>query len=172
MEFSNTQIFAENLPKIDTINLKPISRHYLKIIFFNRLFIYIILLGLLFVLKTFIEEDGFQHNFWYVFVTALGVCFINLVIALLAFKKRKYAVREQDLVYAKGLIVNYLTTVPISRIQHVEVSRSWLERYLNLASLKIFTAGEAGGDLKINGLSNLEAQQINDFISSQINGDS
>jgi membrane protein YdbS with pleckstrin-like domain len=59
--------------------------------------------------------------------------------------------------------------VPISRIQHIEESRSWLARKLNLATLKIFTAGESGSDLKIDGLPHEEAKQINDFLSTRVN---
>ena len=51
-----------------------------------------------------------------------------------------------------------------NRVQHVEVSQSWLERYLKLASLKIYTAGESGGDLKIRGLENETAQSMNATI--------
>lgn len=170
MQFSNSQIFSDDLPKIDTVELKPISGHYLKIIFFNKLISFGILFSILFFLKQLIEEDGFQENFPYVILFAIGFCILNLTISILAFKKRKYAIREQDVIYAKGLIVNYLTTVPISRIQHVEVSRSWLERRLGLASLKIYSAGESGSDMKISGLSIEEAKKINDFISVKING--
>lgn len=170
MQFSNSQIFTDDLPKIDAVDLKPISKQYLKIIAFNKLILFGILFSALFALKQLIEEDGFQDNFQYVILFAIGFCILNLIVSLLAFKKRKYAIRENDVIYAKGLIINYLTTVPIIRIQHVEVSRSWLERRLALASLKIYSAGESGSDMKISGLSVGEAKQINDFISAKING--
>lgn len=78
--------------------------------------------------------------------------------------------REHDVVYAKGLLVHSITTVPISRIQHVEESRSWLARHFGLATLKIFTAGEAGSDLSIKGLPYIEAKQIKEIISDKVNG--
>ena len=40
----------------------------------------------------------------------------------------------------------------------------------HLVSLSVFTAGDSSDDLKIRGLLKEEADQINDFISSQIDG--
>ncbi|WP_178985671.1 PH domain-containing protein [Winogradskyella helgolandensis] len=170
MTFTNPQIQVEDLPNIEDVALKPISKSYLKIIALNSLALYSLVLGGVFGLKYLIKEDGYQANFWYVFLGVLIICIINFIISILAFKKRKYAVRGFDVIYAKGLIVHSVTTVPISRIQHVEESRSWLARHFGLSTLKIFTAGEAGSDLSIKGLPHLEAKGINDFISSQVNG--
>jgi membrane protein YdbS with pleckstrin-like domain len=66
--------------------------------------------------------------------------------------------------------VNSISAVPISRIQHLEISRSWLAIKFELATLKIFTAGESGIDLSIDGLNYNEAKQINDFLSRKVNG--
>ncbi|SDI23569.1 PH domain-containing protein [Winogradskyella thalassocola] len=170
MTFINPQIQIEDLPNVEDAVLKPISKSYLKIIALNGLVVYSLILGTLFGVRHLIKEDGFQDNFWYVFFGVLGLCIINFIISILAFKKRKYAVRGHDVIYAKGLIVHSITTVPISRIQHVEESRSWLARQFGLSTLKIFTAGESGSDLSIKGLHHLEAKGINDFISSEVNG--
>jgi membrane protein YdbS with pleckstrin-like domain len=171
MNFTNLQIQTESLPKIEDLVLKPISKSYLKIIALNKLALYIGLFGLAFGVKYILEKkEDIQLNLWYVLSVILGFCIVNFIFSVLAFKKRKYAIREHDVVYAKGLIVNSITTVPISRIQHVEESRSWLARHFGLSTLKIFTAGEAGSDLSINGLDHLEAKGVNDFISTKVNG--
>ena len=171
MNFTNLQIQTENLPKVEGLVLKPISKSYFKIIMLNKLAIYAGLIGLVFGLKYVIEKkEEFQLNLYYMLSAVVVFCIFNFIISLLAFKKRKYAMREHDVVYAKGLIVHSITTVPISRIQHVEESRSWLARYFGLSTLKIFTAGEAGSDLSIKGLPHLEAKQIKEIISDKVNG--
>lgn len=171
MNFTNLQIQTEQLPKVEDVILKPISKSYLKIILLNKLALYIGIIGLAFGLKYIIEnKEEVQLNLWYI-LSALVVLYIfNFIISLLAFKKRKYAIREHDVIYSKGLIVHSITTVPISRIQHVEESRSWLARFFGLSTLKIFTAGEAGSDLSIKGLPHLEAKQIKEIISDKVNG--
>ncbi len=171
MNFTNFQIQTESLPKIEDLVLKPISKSYFKIIVLNKFAIYIGLIVLVFAAQYILEEkEDIQINIWYMLSVVLGFCILNIIFSLLAFKTRKYAIREHDVVYAKGLIVNSITTVPISRIQHVEESRSWLARHFGLSTLKIFTAGEAGSDLSIDGLHHLEAKDINDFISTKVNG--
>lgn len=171
MNFTNLQIQSESLPQIEDVVLKPISKAYLNIIALNKLVLYATLFALVFVANYFIERnEDIQFNIWYAFAAVFAFCILNFFISILAFKKRKYAVREHDVIYAQGLIIHSITTVPISRIQHVEESRSWLARHFGLATLNIFTAGEAGSDLSIKGLPHLEAQQINDLISSKING--
>jgi len=171
MNFTNQQIQIENLPKVEDVVLKPISKSYLKIIALNKLAIYIGLIGLVIGLKYGTEhKEVVGLNLWYMLSAVVVFCILNFIISLLAFKKRKYAIREQDVVYAKGLIIHSITTVPITRIQHVEETRSWLARAFGLSTLKIFTAGEAGSDLSIKGLPHLEAKQIKDIISDKVNG--
>jgi membrane protein YdbS with pleckstrin-like domain len=127
MNFSNLHIQTESLPKVEDLVLKPISKSYLKIIAINRLALYIGLFGLAFGVKYVLEKkEAIEVNLVYILLLVLIFCVLNFIISVLAFKKRKYAIREHDVVYSKGLIVQSLTTVPISRIQHVEESRSWL----------------------------------------------
>lgn len=168
--FSNQQINFDTLPSLDDVELKPISKQYLKIIVINRVFYYGLFIAALFLAKSMVMNLHFQSAFWYLFSIGVLLCAINFVSAILAFKKRKYAIREQDVIYSKGLLVNSISAVPISRIQHLEISRSWLARRFNLATLKIFTAGESGIDLRIDGLNYVEAKQINDFLSRRVNG--
>jgi membrane protein YdbS with pleckstrin-like domain len=170
MNFSNTQIHSETFPNIEDVVLKPISKQYLTIIIINNILKYAAIFGVLLAGQYIVKNDILQNNYRYLFLIVFLFCACHFILALLAFKKLKYAIREHDVIYAKGLIVNSITTVPISRIQHTETSRSWLARKFHLATLNIYTAGESGSDLSIKGLPNDEAQQINDFLSDKVNG--
>lgn len=171
MNFQNLQLQTENLPKVETVVLKPISKSYFKIIVLNKLTLYTGLIGFVFIFRYFIEKnEDVEINIWYLLPIILVFCVLNFIVSVLAFKKRKYAIRAHDVIYSKGLIIHSMITVPISRIQHVEESRSWLARHFGLSTLKIFTAGEAGSDLSIKGLPHLEAKQIKEIISEKING--
>ncbi|MGB3608589.1 PH domain-containing protein [Psychroserpens sp.] len=170
MEFSNNQIQIDNLPNLDAVELKPVSKHYKNIIILNSTLSYTIIFGLLMTGKYTISEPTFQQYFILILVIVVILCLSHLIISLLAFKKLKYAIREHDVIYAKGLLIQSLTTVSISRIQHTETSRSWLARQFQLATLNIYTAGESGSDLSIKGLPQEEAKQVNDFLSEKVNG--
>ncbi|WP_026755698.1 PH domain-containing protein [Sediminibacter sp. Hel_I_10] len=170
--FTNLQIDLEAIPNLEDVVLKPISKRYLNVILVNKILLFGALYTALFLGKWFADDVLFLDYFWYLFLVLSIFVIGNIVVSVLAFYKRKYAIREKDVIYSKGLLVHKLTTVPISRIQHIEESRSWLARQFQLASIKIFTAGESGSDLSIHGLPEDEAAYINDFLSSKVNGDS
>jgi len=169
MEFTNSQIELQNIPKIEDVLLKPISKKYLNIIIINKTILFSVLFIVLFILKLVIDDNEVQAVFWYAFFVLVLISIANFIISVMGFKKRKYAVREHDVIYSKGLLFHSITTVPIHRIQHIEESRSWLARQFGLAALNIYTAGESGSDLSIKGLPHDEAKQIKEFISSKVN---
>jgi membrane protein YdbS with pleckstrin-like domain len=62
-----------------------------------------------------------------------------------------------------------MTTVPFSRIQHVEIDEKPISRLFGLSSLSVYTAGDSSNDLDVTGIKNEEALRIKEFISSKIN---
>lgn len=168
--FSNSQVDTSSIPSLSDVTLKPISSKYIRIIIINKVAFFSIFFTILFAMKWFVDDEELQYGLPYAILIVLIIFLLNLLIGILAFKKRKYALRERDIIYSKGLIVNSTTTVPIKRIQHIEEVRSWLSRRFGLATLKIFTAGESGSDLSIQGLPANEAKRIHDYISEKVNG--
>lgn len=166
--FSNKQIQLSDIPSIQDIELSPVSSSFFWIILFNWSLVFLILFCAFSFTYYFADNSPFERFYFEICGGIIGLYLFFLIISFMALKKRQYALREKDVVYSKGLVVFTLITVPISRIQHVEESRSFLERQFNLATLKIFTAGDAGSDLSIRGLAHKEAKIINDFISSRI----
>ena len=65
---------------------------------------------------------------------------------------KKYALRERDISYKSGLLIKKITTVPFSRIQHVEIDEKPISRLFGLASLSVYTAGDSSDDLVVKGL--------------------
>ena len=93
-------------------------------------------------------------------ITAFGI----------GFSRRKYVLRDKDVTYKSGVLIKKITTVPFSRIQHVEISEAPISRLFKLASLNVFTAGDSSNDLVIKGIKKEEALKIKEFINLQING--
>ena len=169
--FTNAQIEIETLPKLEEVSLQAISRKYLNIILINKFIIFAVVYGALFIAKMFASDVLFTENIWnFIIALTLNLNF-KLVFTVIAYNKRKYALREKDVIYSKGLLFLKTTVVPISRIQHIEETRTWLARQFGLASLKLFTAGDSGTDLSINGLTTDEAKRINDFLSAKIDAE-
>ncbi|MCC1485351.1 PH domain-containing protein [Winogradskyella immobilis] len=168
--FTNSQIDITTLPKLEDLKLEPISPKYFTIIIINVLVTYLSFIGALVVLKYFIEDDdGFHSVFWYIIVVLILASISQMIIYKLGFKKRKYALREKDIIYSSGYIVNNTTTLPLNRIQHLEITRSFMARRLGLATLKIYSAGESGGDIAIKGLPNAIAEKQYAHLTSVLN---
>ena len=87
---------------------------------------------------------------------------------IIGFSKRKYALRDNDISYKSGVFVKTMTTVPFSRIQHVEIDQGPISRFLGLSSLTVFTAGDSSSDLEISGIQNEQALKIKEFISAKV----
>ena len=105
----------------------------------------------------------------YVYLGVAGICLLVLMFLLLGFSKRKYAIREKDISYSKGVLVHSVTTIPFARVQHIELDERLFSRVFKLATIQIYTAGESGSDLRISGIPKIEALKIKEYITSFIN---
>lgn len=169
MNTYTNNIIAE-LPDIMKVNFLRIDKNYLKVILINIFLFFIpILVGLIFLITYNLNEFIPEYTFYFYLVYVLILSWV-LFISIIGFPKRKYAIREKDISYKSGVFFKKITTVPFSRIQHVEIDEGPLMRLFKIATLSVFTAGDSSDDLKVKGLKKEEAIRIKEFISSQING--
>ena len=75
-----------------------------------------------------------------------------------------YAVREDDLVVRRGVLVRRLTVVPYGRMQFIDVTAGPFERAFGLATVQLHTAA-AATDARIPGLDAAEAARLRDRLS-------
>ncbi|WP_158838546.1 PH domain-containing protein [Polaribacter sp. L3A8] len=160
---------VSNFPSITEIIFKPINKKYLKVILLNVILTFsAILIGLFLAdyFNVFEKTSKYVYLFYIVFIV---VYFVVSLLFYVSFKKRKYAVREKDITYKSGVFFIKLTTVPFSRIQHIEVDEGLFSRFFKLASISVFTAGDSKDDLVIKGIAKETALEIKEFISTKIN---
>ncbi|MEN8886743.1 MAG: PH domain-containing protein [Winogradskyella sp.] len=167
--FSNTQIEIADLPKSEDLNLNFISPKYFKIILFNTILVYALFVAAFLTFNLVADEPEVKTAFWYFLGVACMLCAISILFYGVGFKKRKYAMREKDITYSQGYLVNKTVTLPYNRIQHIEIARSFLARKLGLSTLKIYSAGQSGGDLAIKGLPEDIAETQYAFLTKIIN---
>ena len=112
-----------------------------------------------------------------VFVAALGplagAIGLAVVIVLGAgsswFVRRRYRAwryqeRHEDLIVARGVMVQRLSVVPYGRMQFVEVTAGPVERLFHLSTVKLHTAA-AASDARIPGLEPAEASRLRDRLT-------
>lgn len=90
----------------------------------------------------------------------------QLVNALFAFRRVRaigYILRDDDLLFRRGIMFERIVAVPYGRLQLVDVTRGPLLRALGLATLKFVTASAATG-VNLPGLLNEDAEALRDRL--------
>lgn len=100
----------------------------------------------------------------YIVVALLTLWLLMMVYRVLAYRCLAYAIRQQDIAVSSGVVYRRLVVQPLSRLQHVEVSRGPLERLFGLATLRLFSAGGAAHSLAVPGLPLARAERLREFI--------
>lgn len=106
--------------------------------------------------------DAFIIGFGPEIAVATGavVLVLGVIHALLSYRIWRYEVREDALYLRRGVLTQVRTVVPFVRIQHVDTSRSPVERLVGLSTSVVYTAGSRGADVNIPGL---EADRAEDL---------
>ena len=112
-----------------------------------------------------------------IFAVALGAlaCVISILIVVIAgalsswfvrnrYRAWRYQERHEDLIVARGVMVQRLSVVPYGRMQFVEVTAGPIERLFKLSTVKLHTAA-AASDARIPGLENSESARLRDRLT-------
>lgn len=165
-DFSNLEIDIASLPRHEEVKLHGLRKKYLLKLHLQTtlsfVFVVLALLGLYFFVS-------FPESYFYLASVLIVLLFAwSYFVNYQLLRKNGYALREQDIIFRRGFVFEKTTVIPLNRIQHVSVARSFTDKILNLSTLKIFTAGGSGSDIDVPGLSPDTAQQIKEEISGRI----
>ncbi|MGM0450364.1 MAG: PH domain-containing protein [Pseudomonadota bacterium] len=84
-----------------------------------------------------------------------------------AARVKRYAIREQDVLFHEGLFWKSTTAIPRNRIQHIQTENGPLERWFGLVTLKCYGAGGQQADLVIPGLEEALGQRLRQYLLDQ-----
>ncbi|WP_310991175.1 PH domain-containing protein [Aequorivita marina] len=164
-KFTNNSIDIGLLPQFEEVGFQPISKNYLiKVNLQNFLLLCITMIG--WGVFTYFEISN----------TLSIILFILIVLFFVfqfwnTFKQQKnygFALREKDILFRRGYLVNKTTVVPFNRIQHASIFSDVLDKYLKIATLKIFTAGGSGSDIIIPGLTPDLALRLKEALATKL----
>lgn len=110
----------------------------------------------------------------YLFTIFVFIFFLSLVFIYppLKYKYWKYDVRTDEVYIERGILTRIHTTAPFSRVQHIDVVQSIVDRWLGLGKLVIYTAGTKGADILIPGLPIQYAEYLRDYLKNYTQDDS
>ena len=169
--FQNPPIPVDQLPAIKEVAFERVAPAYVTtsyigtILFFGFLFFGLAMV-LLFsdIWKMPLLAYALQ-GLW------LGLFLMSLLLVRKGYHRMGYALRDRDILFRKGVLFHRLTTIPFNRVQHCEVQQGPVERFFDLKTLEIYTAGGQSSDLKIPGLQGDQAERLKAFIMSKTTAD-
>ena len=100
---------------------------------------------------------------WVVVTLASVLSVLSLVLVPFRVRSYRYVTRQDDFVFARGVVVQRLVAVPYGRLQLVDINRGPLARALGLAELKLVTAAASSG-VSIPGLLVADAEVLRDQL--------
>lgn len=88
------------------------------------------------------------------------------------FSNWGFEVRDDHLYIEHGVIKKVYSMVPYVRVQHVDTDRGPINRILGLSTLRVYTAGSKGADIKVPGLDREKASHLQEKLrDSAINSE-
>lgn len=101
--------------------------------------------------------------FWLLFAAAAIIVILMLAFTPARVRSIAYRLREDDLVFRRGIMWRRIVAVPYGRMQLIDITRGPVARALGLAELKFVTAAAATG-VVIPGLPEAEAERLRDRL--------
>lgn len=100
---------------------------------------------------------------WVVLAVVVIVTVIALVIAPRRARSIGYRLRDDDLLFRRGIMFQRFVSVPYGRMQLIDINRGPVSRMLGLADLKFVTAAASTG-VMVPGLPEPEAAELRDRL--------
>jgi len=168
MDFTNEAFEIRLLPKAEDVPFIPIERSYLTVVRIEWSISSAILLIICIVLIFSIQ--ALKQPLWMALIGSgwLLLTILYFFIQERSFSTKAYALRDKDLIYRSGWIVQKIRTCPFNRIQHSSVNTGFFERKYGLATLVLYTAGTDDADLQIPGLKESDAYAMKEWITQKI----
>lgn len=171
MPFTNVQLDPNELPHIEDINYIPLNKGYKKVAIIGTTIFWVVV-GLALGAGAINPKilTILTSNLLLMLGAGFLVCLIMLsyFLAIRGFSQKGFAIREKDISYKSGIFWKTVVNIPFNRVQHAEVKQGPLERFYNIAQLRIFTAGGSSSDLRIPGLLPDQADSLKRMIVNKV----
>ncbi|MEP6481892.1 MAG: PH domain-containing protein [Rhodoglobus sp.] len=148
-------------PKLEPVatQWQRVSPRYVVVDFVGTL-----IFGLVVVAATSLPALFSRNSYLFAIPAAFAVIFI---VALALVRRRVqsigYQLRDDDLLFRRGLMFQRFVSVPYGRMQLVDINRGPLARAVGLSELKFVTAAASSG-VTIPGLVAVDAEELRDRL--------
>lgn len=148
-----------NRLELPAVEWRRVSRKYVFVVVSGT-----VVLTVVFVAIAAIVTVLVRATMWW--IAPLTVLLVMVII--IAFIPRRvraigYQLRDDDLLFRRGLLFQRFVAVPYGRMQLVDITRGPLSRALGLSDLRFVTAAASSGVI-IPGLTVAEAEELRDHL--------
>lgn len=175
MSFNNPQLPIDDLPRAAQIDYEALSPRYPTEAALQTglgwLIPLVIVTGIFSFTGDLRIDILFGHTAWGM-AALIALVTVSIALSMISARKKRLAARQHDIAYQKGIIWKRTVVLPITRIQHVELSTGPFERLFGHATLKFFTAGGSQVDLKIPGLEQDRAERLRLWLLQRLEEES
>lgn len=153
---------------IELVSLQPLERGYLRVLRIRSVIGWLVLLTIAAVADA-VLHGRFGRPFGLVAFPVLALGIFSVVFLVPGrWRRWGYAFTDRELHVAQGWFTRSHTVVPVSRVQHIDVSQGPIERSAGVATLSLHTAGTEGSLVRLPGISRPRAEEIRDAIRARI----
>ena len=105
---------------------------------------------------------GFEWM-WAATISLTIIFLLTIVFTPRRVRSIGYALRDDDLLFRRGILFQRFVSIPYGRMQLVDINRGPVARALGLSELKFVTAAAASG-VTIPGLPEADAEELRDTL--------
>lgn len=96
-------------------------------------------------------------NYWSLIIGGI-ISFLDIFVhPFIEYKQWRYCITEDRIEFTHGIYFKTKTIIPISRIQHLDISQGPIQKIFKLSTLEIYTAGASH---EIEAIATEEAENI------------
>ena len=152
---------------MDADQLTPLNPNYVKLMRVTALILSVPLVIAGFVL----EVAGPLFPGVAIVPTLIIAVVLILRVPLRRYHARGYRLADERLQVVRGILFKSDTVVPFGRVQHIDVNQGPLERFYDLATLTLHTAGSHNASVLLPGLAHEDALAMRETIREAIKRD-
>jgi uncharacterized protein len=141
---------------------RSVSSRYIVEAFLGTLGLWVVPLALA-SLPLWIDDDVLTYFSWYPLAVVSALAVVALAFVPRRVRALGYVMREDDIVFRKGILFRRQVAAPYGRLQLVDVSRGPISRLLGLSEIRIVTAAASTG-MSIPGVPAAEAEALRDQL--------
>jgi putative membrane protein len=98
----------------------------------------------------------------------IGFAVLAVIPALFRYFTVRYTIVDGAFVLRSGLIFRQVRTIPLERIQNINLKRNVVQRLLKVATLQIETASGTGAEAELAVVGNAEAERLADALQGMV----